>query len=51
MSRNDDYTKQNLLSYLSHQKCYNFISMDLSRQSNTTITQQVNFTKKLEENN
>ena len=31
MSRNDDYTKGNLLDYLYHQYYYKLIGMDLSR--------------------
>ena len=47
MSRNDDYTTGNLLDYLYHQKC-KLIAIDLSRQINTCIPQQINFTEKLE---
>ena len=32
-----------------HQKYYKLISIDLSKQENTVITQQINFTGKLEE--
>ena len=32
-----------------HQKYYKLISIDLSKQKNTVITQQINFTGKLEE--
>ena len=32
-----------------HQKYYKLISTDLSKQTNTVITQQINFTGKLEE--
>ena len=32
-----------------HQKYYKLISIDLSKQTNTVITQQINFTGKLEE--
>ena len=49
MSRNDDYTTGNLLGYLYHQSCYKIIGIDLSRQANTSIPQQINFTEKLEE--
>ena len=49
MSRNVDYTKWNLFDYLYHQKYYNLIGIDLSRQTNTNIPQQTNFTGKLEE--
>ena len=47
MSRNNDYT--NLLDYLYHQNCHKLIGIDLPRQTNTSIPQQNNFTKKLEE--
>ena len=49
MSRNNDYTKGNLLDYLHHQKYYKLIGIDLSRQTNTSISQQINFVGKLEE--
>ena len=49
MSRNDDYTTENLLDYSYHQNFYKLISIDLSRQVNTNIPQQLNFTGKLEE--
>ena len=49
MSRNDDYTTGNLLDYSYHQNFYKLISIDLSRQVNTNIPQQLNFTGKLEE--
>ena len=49
MSRNNDYTTGNLLDYLHHQKYYKLIDIDLSRQANTSIPQQINFTGKLEE--
>ena len=43
MSRNDDYTTENLLDYLHHQNYYKHIGIDLSRQKNKSIPQQVNF--------
>ena len=50
MSGNDDYTTtRNLLNYLYHQNYYKLIGIDLSRQTNTTIPHQTNFTEKLEE--
>ena len=49
MSKNDDYATENLLYYLYHQKHYKLIGNDLSRQTNTNIPQQINFTGKLEE--
>ena len=47
MSRNDDYTTANLLDYLYHQNCCKLIGIDLSRQKNTSIPQQINFKGKL----
>ena len=49
MSRNDDYTTGNLLDYLYHQKYYKLTDIDLSRQANSNIPQQINFIGKLEE--
>ena len=49
MSKNNDYTKENLLDQLYQQKYYKFIGIDLSRQKNTTISQQINFIGGLEE--
>ena len=48
-SRNDDYTAGNLLDYLFHQNYCIPIRIDLSKQKNTIIPQQINFTGKLEE--
>ena len=36
---------------LYHQDYYKLIGIDLSRPTNTTISQQINFTGKLEKNN
>ena len=49
MSRNNDYTTGNLLDYSYHQKYYKLIGIDLSRQINMTISPQINFTGKIEE--
>ena len=49
MSRNDDYETGNLLDYLYHQNYYKLIGIDLSRQTNTSIPQQINFAGKIEE--
>ena len=49
MSKNNDYTTGSLLNYLYHQKYYKLIGIDLSRQTNTSIPQQINLTGKLEE--
>ena len=46
MSKNNDYGIENLLDYLYF---YKLIGMDLLRQTNTIIPQQINFTEKLEE--
>ena len=51
MSGNDDYKRGNLLDYLYHQNYYKLIAIDLSRQINMTIPQQVNFIGKLGEDN
>ena len=39
-------TTGNLLDYLHHQKYYKLIGIDLSRQTNTSIAQQMNFVGK-----
>ena len=49
MSRNDEYTTGNLLDYLHHENYYKLIGIDLSRQTNRSISQQINFLGKLEE--
>ena len=48
MSGNDDYTTGNLLDCLYHQKYYKFIGINLSRQTNMSIPQQIDFVEKLE---
>ena len=49
MSRIHDYTTGNLLDFLYLQNYYKLTGLDLSRQTNTTIPQKINFTGKLEE--
>ena len=49
MSRNNDSTSVNLLDYLYHQNYYKTIGIDLSRQTNTSIPQQINFRGKLDD--
>ena len=44
--RNDYYTTRNLFNY---QNSYKLIGINLSRQTNTNVPQQINFTGKLEE--
>ena len=50
MLRNYKYTTGNLLDFSYHQKYYKLIGINLSRQSNMSIPQQISFTGKLEEN-
>ena len=49
ISRNDDYTTGNVSDYLYHQKYYKLIGSGFSRQTNTSIPQQINFAGKLKE--
>ena len=48
MARNNN-TMGNLLDYLYHQNYYKVIGIDLSRQTNTSVLQQINFTGKSKE--
>ena len=41
MSRNEDYATGNLLDYLYHQKYRKLIGIGLSRETNTSICQQM----------
>ena len=47
MSRNNNYTTGNLLDYSHHVNYYKIIGIDLSRQTNTTVSQHINFAEKL----
>ena len=49
MSINNYYTTGNLLDYLYHQNNYKLIGIDLSRKTNASIPQQINFVGKLED--
>ena len=49
MSRNDDWTTRNLLDFSYHQNYYKLVGIDSSRQTNTSISQQIKKKKKLEE--
>ena len=49
MSRNNDYTTGNLLDFSYHKYYYKPIGIDLSRQRNTNIPQQINSTGRSEE--
>ena len=54
MSKNNDYTKGNLLDYECFSKHYKLIGIDLSKQielENPDLKQQVNFTGRLDEDN
>ena len=46
MSRYDDYTTGYLLDYLYHQNYYKPVGIDISKQTNTSIPQEINFTGK-----
>ena len=48
MSRND-YTTGNTLDFSYHQNYYKVIGINFSRQTNTSIPEQINFTGKLED--
>ena len=50
MSRNNNYTTGYSLNCSCHQIYYKLVGIDLSKQTNTSIPQQTNFTTKLEEN-
>ena len=45
MSRNNGYTTRNFCRLFVSSKYYNFIGIDLSRQTNTSIPQHVNLTR------
>ena len=47
--KNDNYTTGNLWEFSYHQNYYKVIGIYLSRQTNTNILQQINFTRKLED--
>ena len=49
MSQNNDYTRGNLLDFPYHEKFYKRIGIDLSRQKNMSVPQQIDLTAKLEE--
>ena len=54
MSKNNDYTTGNLLDYEYFKDHYKLIAIDLSKQielENPDLKQQVNFIRRLEENN
>ena len=49
MSQKNDYTTGNLLDFSYHEKFYKLIGIDLSRQKNMSVPQQIDLTGKLEE--
>ena len=49
MSRNNGYLTGYLLDCYYHQKYYKLIGINLSRHTNRSIPQQINYTGKLEE--
>ena len=49
ISRNDDYTTETLIDFSQHQNYYKLIGIDLLRQRNTSILQQINLMRKIEE--
>ena len=51
LSLNDDFTRLNQLNFLYHQNCYKHITIDLSREIDTPIPQQINVIAKLDEYN
>ena len=51
MARNNGCTTGDLLDYLYHQNYYKLIGKDLSRQTNTSISQNINFVGNLEQDN
>ena len=48
MSRSSDNTTRNVLHYFNNQKYYKLIRIYLSRKTDATISQQINFIGKLE---
>ena len=49
MPTNNDYTTGDLLDYSYNQNCYKLIGIDLSRQTNANISQEINFTRNLDD--
>ena len=47
MSRKNDYASGSLLDYLHHPEYYKLIGIDLSRQKNMSILEQINLVGKL----
>ena len=49
MSGNDDYTRGHLFDFSNRQICYKLNDIDLSSQTYASIPHQINFTRKMEE--
>ena len=49
MSGNNGNITKSLLDYSYYQKYYNLIAIGITRESNTSISQQINFVGKFEE--
>ena len=49
MPKNNDCTTRNLLDYSYHQNYYKVIGINLSRQTNASILQWMNFAEKYED--
>ena len=49
MSRNDEYTRGNLSDFSYHQNYCKLVGIDLSRETNARMPQQINFVGKLED--
>ena len=47
--KNEDYTTGNFLDFSDHRNCFKLVGIDLLKQTNMNIPQQINFTGKLEE--
>ena len=48
MCNNNDYTTGNLLDFACYKENYKLIAIDLSKQTKTKDTQQINFIGKIE---
>ena len=51
MSKNNDYTTDNLLDFAYFKENYNLIAIDLSKQTKLKDPQQINFIGKIEDQN
>ena len=51
MPSSDNYRTEKFIDYLHYQKYYKLICIDLPRQRNQNIPQQINFVRESEEHN